>query len=159
MKVREAAQADLDHVYMMGFDAWGEGQAENVYLEQCRASPKYKRGRWYVLEDERGELLSSLITYKLGPGTAGIGSIATPPALRKRGLAARLIKDVLALLTREGAKTVFLFSDIAPEFYESLGFRKLPASLQRYPKSACMAWGVSAAEIVNAPGFTPPAYF
>ena len=149
----------MDQVYMMGFDIWGEGQAERVYLEQCRASPKYKAGRWYALADERLILLSSLVTYKIGPGAAGIGSIATPPALRRRGLATRLITDMLALLTQEGVKTVFLFSDITPEFYEKLGFRKLPAGLQRYPKSACMAWGTPVPEIISAPGFTPPAYF
>ena len=159
MKAREAAQADMDPVYMMGFDTWGEGQAEGVYLEQCRASPKYKTGRWYVLADEHGALLSSLITYQLGPGAGGIGSIATPAALRNRGLATRLIKDVLALLTLEGAQAVFLFSDIAPEFYEKLGFRKLPARLQRCPKSTCMVWGAPVAETINAPGFTLPEYF
>ena len=159
MKMREAVLADMDSVYMMGFDIWGEGQPEGVYLAQCHASPKYRTGRWYVLEDDRGALVSSLVTYVIGSGAAGIGSIAVPPALRKRGLATGLINDMLALLTLEGVKTVFLFSDIAPEFYEKLGFHKLPAGLQRYPKSACMVWGTPVPEIINAPGFTPPAYF
>jgi len=157
--VREAARAEMPAVYLMGFDVWGEGKPEASYLEQCGASPKYRTERWYVLADGQGAPLSSLVVYQLGPGVAGIGSIATPPGLRRRGLAARLIKDILELLAREGAKTVFLFSDIAPGYYEQFGFRILPAEFQRYPGSTCMAWGGPVSELLSSPGFSLPTYF
>jgi ribosomal protein S18 acetylase RimI-like enzyme len=156
---RLADTADMTAIYMMGYDVWGDGRPQSPYLEQCYGSQKYKRGQWYVLADSRGNPLSSLITYKLEPNVSGIGSIATPPEMRKRGLASRLISDVLELLKRDGVKTVFLFSDISPEFYEKFGFIRLPKELQRYPDSTCMVWGMPLTEIVSTPNFSAPLYF
>ena len=158
-KTRMAIEADMTTIYMMGYDAWGDGRPHSTYLEQCYGSQKYKKGQWYVLADNEGNLLSSLITYRLGRDVGGIGSIATPGELRMRGLATRLIQDVLELLPRDGVKTLFLFSDISPEFYEKLGFNKLPDQFQRYPDSVCMVRGTPVAKLISIPDFTAPSYF
>ena len=115
----------MDDIYLMGYDAWGDGETQAEYLNICSSSPKYARGRWYVLANGDERLVSSLITYKLAPDVFGLGSIATLPGLRRQGLAARLIEGVLHAMKDEGAKAVFLFSDIDPQYYEKLGFTPL----------------------------------
>ena len=158
-KIREARDADMISVYMMGYDAWGDGNPPPMYLEQCAASTKYKKGRWYVLADNRDNAVSSLLVHKLADTVAGIGSIATPPELRNRGLATRLILDVLESLNQTGVEIVYLFSDISPEFYGRLGFTSLPKEFQRYQESTCMVWGRPVAEVTRTPGYSAPTYF
>ena len=167
MQIRLANPSEMDDIYLMGYNVWGEGGTRESYLSQCRGSPKYKRGVWYVLADDQGQPVSSLITYRLEHFPAkrtpvrrkkmrplkvslisdaiGIGSIATLPALRCQGLARGLVEGVLSLVTREGARVVFLFSDIHPEYYEKIGFKPLPEQYQNKKGSVCMVWGVSVA--------------
>src|SRR5262249_3516385 len=135
--VRTASVEELDAIYAMGVDAWSERESLEAYLAGCRASAKYQRGRWFVLANG-AELLSSLIMYSLGESMAGIGSVATPPALRRRGHASALIRGVVTQLEQGGIDTVFLFSDVAPGIYRRLGFEPLPAPLQRKAGSVCM---------------------
>ena len=54
---------------------------------------------------------------------AGIGSVATHPDYRRRGLATALLRDTLALLHRDGYHLSFLGSEVAAAFYERLGWR------------------------------------
>lgn len=139
---------------MMGFDAWSDGKDAPSYLAACRSSPKYREGQWWVLS-KSAELLSSLIVYRLGDGAAGIGSIATPPGVRGRGHASRLINGVIAELEQAGQTGImFLFSDIEPSFYSKFGFVALPEEQQKKPGSVCMA---RCSEGVG--GLTAPAYF
>ena len=136
--IRPARPDEMNSVYMMGYETWSDGKNEAQFLAECRASPKYRRGQWRVLT-EGGALLSSLITYRFSARTMGIGSIATPPSLRHRGYASRLISGVVSELERhENARTIFLFSDIAPAFYRRFGFAALSAELQKSPGSVCM---------------------
>jgi predicted N-acetyltransferase YhbS len=159
LRVRLAHPSEMDDIYLMGFDVWGEGESQAEYLNACSSSPKYARGRWYVLADDEGRLASSLITYRLAPDTFGLGSIATAGALRRQGLAARLIDGVLRAMKRDGARAVFLHSDIDQRYYEKLGFEPLPDLYQIKKGTVCMVWGVSARELTQAPDFKPPPYF
>ena len=145
----------MDAVFMMGFDAWSDGQDERRYLDSCRSSRKYREGLWWVLAE--GEtLLSALTTYRLSESSAGIGSIATPPALRGRGHASRLIKGVISELEQAGhARTMFLFSDIEPSFYIPFGFIALAAEKQKKPGSVCMV----RCSATDVSALTAPAYF
>jgi predicted acetyltransferase len=54
---------------------------------------------------------------------AGIGSVATHPDYRRRGLATALLRDTLALLRRDGYHLSFLGTEVAAPFYERLGWR------------------------------------
>jgi predicted N-acetyltransferase YhbS len=54
---------------------------------------------------------------------AGIGSVATHPDYRRRGLATALLRDTLGLLRREGYHLSFLGTEVAAAFYERLGWR------------------------------------
>jgi predicted N-acetyltransferase YhbS len=159
MKIRQALPADMDAVYLNGRDAWGAGKTLAEYLDSCRNSAKYKEGEWFLVEDGAGGAAASLVVYRLPPDAAGLGSIATAPERRGKGLATRLIREILETLDGEGVPCVFLFSDIDPAFYAPFGFSVLPAEHQKKPGSACMIRGRGAAAKLAAPGFIPPDYF
>lgn len=126
---------------MMGFDVWSEGSSENDYLKGCQASTKYLKGTWYVLSEEL-KLFSSLIVYDFGNNILGIGSISTPPSLKKNGYASKLISGVISELEKSfSGCTIFLYSDIEAGFYEKFNFVKPPAGLQRYKTTTCMVYG------------------
>jgi GNAT superfamily N-acetyltransferase len=60
---------------------------------------------------------------------AGIGAVFTPEDLRGRGYATALLGAVLDAERASGTDLAYLFSDIRPAFYESLGFVSLPSRL------------------------------
>ena len=141
MQILEGLPADADTLFLMGYDAWSEGLSKEEYLEASRTSTKYPQGTWYVLEDQ-GELLSSLIVYRQGfelPDRCwGIGSVATPPALRRQGYAGHLLKHVDKLATEADARGIYLFSGIDPAYYAKFGYEPVHVS-EPDPKAVCMA--------------------
>ena len=157
---RKAKENDLDSIYLMGEDVWGEGLPTHQYLDSCRSSKKYARGQWYILENENGVLLSSLITYALAPQIMGMGSIATHLNLRKQGYASQLILQVIDSfkLTDESIHW-FLYADISPQFYEKFGFQALPAKYQNHGESVCMIKSQCVDALLLNPEFAPPSYF
>ena len=155
---RAARTDELEAVFLMGMDTWSEGRTKERYLSDCLRSPKYSRGTWYVLEEAQ-ELRSSLIAYPLGHGTLGLGSIATPPRLRRRGYATQLIQSALNQFEDEGTSEFFLFSDIDPSFYVRFGFQALPPSFQPTPGSICMLKSPQFEKILNSADFAAPDYF
>lgn len=160
--IRRPEPGEMDAVYLAGADVWQGDLSRADYLAGCRASPKYARGSWRGLfkgADAPAELLAALIIYELHPGVFGIGSVATPPERRGRGHASALIQRVVAGLESDGARAIFLHSDVAPTLYERLGFVALPAELQRKPGSSCMVRCADPAGLWSRPGFEPPRYF
>ncbi|MFS0781678.1 GNAT family N-acetyltransferase [Bacillus sp. 1P06AnD] len=144
MNIREATICDMEAVYLMGYDAWGDNRQINEYLDMCRQSTKYQRGQWFVLEcSETGNLLSSLIVYDLtqqeGRIHKGIGSIATAPPERCKGLAATLLKGVMERMESAHQDALFfLYSDIGTDYYCKLGFKVLDDHNQKYKSHICM---------------------
>jgi N-acetylglutamate synthase-like GNAT family acetyltransferase len=140
MRVRKAREEDLNAIYMMGFDVWGNEYTEPDYLTACGDSAKYKKGTWYILE-KNALPISSLIVYvkqfSLPEKCAGIGSVATGQKYRKRGYGALLITNVLALLREQDIAAVYLFPDIAPHYYQQFGF-ELISGQQPYKDTQCM---------------------
>lgn len=126
-EVRTAHPAELDEVYMMGYDAWAGDLEKTHYVEHCRCSEHYRRGIWYVLT--AGELTpASLIVYReafrLPIGCYGVGSVATIPAHRRQGYGSALVAEVTRRLGDAGARGVFLFSEVGERFYADLGYRR-----------------------------------
>lgn len=158
--IRPAEPRDLEAVYRMGYDTWGDSKPVHAYLKACAESPKYRTGTWYVLE-ERGRLMSSLIVHRLADHSFGLGSISTPPERRRNGWASQLISGVLSLLDSQGAETIYLHSDIDALFYARFGFRLLPPDLQRRAGSGAMLRCPPAlfTSIVGSPGYRAPDYF
>jgi ribosomal protein S18 acetylase RimI-like enzyme len=157
LSIREADQNDFDQIYLMGFDVWAEGSAAE-YLAECRSSPKYARGKWYVLENDECQLISSLIVYGLGRNQYGIGSIATSKELRRQGYASTLISEVIRQTESMNPEAIiFLYSDIEPEFYERFNFVQVSPSAQRYKTTTCMVRGKGVEKILDKP--MTPEYF
>lgn len=140
MKVRQASASEHEAIFMMGFDAWGDGATEAVYLERCRSSRHYHAGTWYVLAGDRGPV-SSLIVYdrgwRLPANCHGIGSVATTPEQRGHGYASRLVTTVTRQLHAAGVEGVYLHADIDAAFYEAIGYRPVRRD-QRPGNSVCM---------------------
>ncbi len=92
--------------------------------------------RWYswrALADGDGRIVSSLKLYRpmlrLGGVTGrvcAIGAVFTPPSVRRRGHAARLIRDTLDEAEARGDHAALLFTDIGIDYYRALGFTPLP---------------------------------
>lgn len=156
---RLARPEEHEQIHLLGYDTWGDGAELGEYLEECRTSSKYARGRWFVLPDTKGRVVSALLVSVLGEGVAGVGSVATMPSLRRRGFAAQLLRDVLERIVDEGFSTVFLFADVDPRIYESVGFQALPERFQQREGSTLMSWGPGADAVVSSAGFVPPEYF
>ncbi|MCK1992220.1 N-acetyltransferase [Peribacillus muralis] len=164
MKImREAAGKDMEAIYMMGYDVWGDNMPANEYISMCQNSGKYKQGQWHVLEEtDTKKLVSSLIVYELNPSenliVRGIGSIATPISERKKGYASLLIQKVINdLEQRMNCTDFFLYSDIGAELYEKLNFKKLPSMKQKYKDSICMYY--SKEKDMESISFEIPNYF
>lgn len=118
---------------MMGYDAWGADLPVEMYLDSCQASYKYKQGKFYVLEDQNGEILSSCIVYPLAAfggvvseRAVGLGSLATVSTHRHQGFATLLLTLLMRRLESEGVDAFFIHSDIQPRLYEALGFKPAP---------------------------------
>ena len=91
----------------------------------------------------------------------GIGSVLTPVRFRHRGYAAALLESCLEQIG-DTHGFIFLYSEIAPSFYEKFHFRPLPDTLQKArEKAVCMvlcdepAW----AELTGLPAEKIPDYF
>jgi predicted acetyltransferase len=127
MFVRKATKSEVDNIYLMGYDVWGDSSNIETYLDSCRNSKKYAHGQWYVLIVD-GLPVSSLIVYhnqfKLNDNNYGIGSISTSSEFRKNGYAKALINLMVAqIFISTEARIIFLHSDIGHLFYENLGFQ------------------------------------
>ena len=132
MTLRTADTHELDDIYLMGFDVWGGSASVDEYLACCNKSNKYQKGTWYVLIEHQ-KILSSLIVYQgvfgLEDGSCGLGSVATPPELRGKGYASKLINMIKnELLLNQNNMVLFLHSDIDKTFYRRLGFAAIEGS-------------------------------
>ena len=169
MNLREAEEKDFETIYMMGYDAWGDGLSKSDYLLTCKSSIKYKNGKWYVLENDDKVLLSSLLIHNLnhlncgtGLEIRGIGSISTPIYLRKQGYGSNLILRTMSYINRDIPIDIwFLYSDIGAAFYSKLKFEPLPSDFQKRTSSLLMAycrpdtWNIH----TNVPQIEIPNYF
>ena len=57
----------------------------------------------------------------------GVGAVHTPEHFRRRGYASTMLAMVMDREHERGTDLLYLFSDIAPAFYELLGFRGFPS--------------------------------
>ena len=69
MPIRTASDSELELVYRMGFDVWGEGLGLDDYLAGCRASPKYAAGVWRVLAGDVVDVAADI------EDDAGVGGV------------------------------------------------------------------------------------
>lgn len=116
---------------------WAGERTVDEYVAEFRATAAsaWGRRRFRTIGLRvRGELVASCKRYarvlRCGERTyeaAGIGAVFTPEAMRGRGYATALLGAFLDAERAAGTDLAYLFSDIRPAFYESLGFVKLPS--------------------------------
>jgi GNAT superfamily N-acetyltransferase len=129
----------LEQILDQTFPVWGEGLARDAYGRYNRAQLSTPWGaanlRRFALVDDDGRLLASAKRYDLVASLEGrpvklmgLGAVFTPEAHRGHGYAAELLRLMLDAAADEGFGLALLFSEIAPRYYEHLGFRCLPTN-------------------------------
>lgn len=158
MIVKPVPFSEMSAVYMMGYETWNQGKAVPDYLEFCFGSEKLNAGNWYGLYSA-DLMISSLIVYQFDPQTFGFGSIATETKHRGQGAAPRLIQNLIDKINSDNPQaSIFLYSDISPDYYLRFGFLALPECSQKYPKSVCMVRGNEIQKYLKGE-VKPPEYF
>ncbi len=139
VKVVEATGGLLERILDQTFPIWGEGLAREAYGKYNRAQAGTPWGaanlRRCALVDDDGELLASAKRYDLVAcldgdrvKALGLGAVFTPEARRGHGYAAELLRRMMDAAAGEGFGLALLFSEIAPSYYEHLGFRQVPTN-------------------------------
>jgi GNAT superfamily N-acetyltransferase len=140
--VRMAMPQDEEGLLLFGYDTWGEGRAAETFLEEAVAAPNHRRGTRFLLEDLDHQSVAKVGVLRFARGVVGLYSIATRPEMRGKGYGSVLVRAVMELLRLEEPETRFLlFSEVAPDMYERLGFRVLREEFQRFRPSVAMATG------------------
>jgi predicted N-acetyltransferase YhbS len=148
-RLETASHDQVETVYRESYAIWGGGLAFEEYfglwlelsgLQWCRRNAGFR-----VWIDDGGAVLSSLKLYHpllqvLGRTARAtvLGAIYTPLARRGRGHASDMLEAVIEECRERGEPAAMLFSDIGTTFYETFGFRALPAEEQwgRIPRAA-----------------------
>lgn len=139
LKVVAAAGGLLEQILDQTFPVWGEGLSREAYGKYNRAQCATPWGaanlRRCALVGDDGELLASAKRYDLVASldgervkAMGLGAVFTPEARRGRGYGGELLRQMMDAAAGEGFGLALLFSEIAPSYYEHLGFRLLPTN-------------------------------
>ncbi len=139
LSVVAAAGGLLEQILDQTFPVWGEGLAREAYGKYNRAQAATPWGaanlRRVALVDEDGRLLASAKRYDLVASldgervkAMGLGAVFTPVVHRGHGYASELLRLMMDAAAGEGFRLALLFSEIAPSYYEHLGFRRLPVN-------------------------------
>lgn len=112
---------------------WPHDPDPAVHLEKRLASVQHQRATWFVARDG-GDVVSSLGAYPVqlyGPDgerpARALGAVFTPEHHRGLGYAAKLVRFVKDYYAEQGVLDFILYSDIAPIYYQRLGFQRLPS--------------------------------
>tara|TARA_Y100001934_G_C12370525_1_gene786039 strand:+ start:3524 stop:4015 length:492 start_codon:yes stop_codon:yes gene_type:complete len=159
MKLRLAQKTDMPLLMQLGHSVWAKGRSLEDFTQSSIEKDKTTNRDWLVLVSDDDEVLSSLTIQPLNyDGHFGFGNVVTPEQHRKNGYASQLIKLAIEdYLANKGATAFFLYSEVDPKIYESLGFKILPEQFQNFlPKSSYMCASDMYDQIVNDPDFQPP---
>jgi predicted N-acetyltransferase YhbS len=126
--IRAARPADMPAVYDLLSVCFPDARP-NVFQRQTEHDSTYRRRHSRVVEVD-GRVVAYLRIFDRRMWVrgarlraAGIGSVAVNPDCRRRGLAYALLRDTVGLIQRDGYHVSFLGSEVAPLFYERLGWR------------------------------------
>lgn len=148
MTVRKAQPRELVARDHLCFAAWGGRLTQAQFFkreERLRAHPWSRQGMTtWLLEDERGELLSSCESFQMESrydNTTGhsyaFASVFTEERFRGRGYATALLKGVIEALENSDASTqsFILYSEVGERLYEKNGFVAVPSQMWELPES------------------------
>ncbi|NNM98296.1 MAG: GNAT family N-acetyltransferase, partial [Candidatus Eremiobacteraeota bacterium] len=116
---------------------WAAGRDLDTYVRHTLelASSGYGRRHYSTIGLYDGNVLSASCKryereLRVGERTlkaVGIGAVFTPPEMRGRGYASAMLATLMDREHAAGLDALFLFSDIEPAFYETLGFLAFPS--------------------------------
>lgn len=158
--VRAARRDELEQVGQLTLEAYladGVVQPGGAYArELADASRRAQDAELLVAADPQGRLLGTITVCTpdspLGqlsrPGELEFRMLAVAPSARRRGVAERLVRAVLAQANEIGAHRVVLCSTVdmcvAHRLYTRLGFRRLPErDWQPVSGTTLLAFGVT----------------
>ena len=128
---------------------WGAGRSYETYVTDflAVAASRYGRRRKHTVGFFANGVVGAtckLYSRDLHWGervlrSVGIGAVHTPEELRGRGYASAMLGSLLDAETGAGTDLAYLFSDIAPAFYERLGFVALPSRVITV-RAASLPW-------------------
>ncbi len=134
-----AVEAYVRDVLPESFALWNDGRSFERYVADLRAmaASRYAQLRPFLVGIHDGERFTATCkTYdrELRWGArslraTGIGAVFTPAALRGRGYATVMLGALLDAERAAGRDLAFLYSDIHPAYYETIGFTALPSRL------------------------------
>jgi GNAT superfamily N-acetyltransferase len=140
--LRVAAPEDVASCLACGFDTWGEGRAFDAYVAWYVDTKNHIRGTRYLFEIKSAEVVATLNTIRFARGLVGIASVAVAPSVRGKGYGSLIVRGVMELLRCEDQGVRFmLFSEVNPNLYERLGFRRLAGEFQFHLPSIAMITG------------------
>lgn len=143
-RVRVVAPEEEAMVLSFGYDAWGEGRSIKEFVDEYATDKNHLRGTRYLFEPPRGAPVANVNTIRFSRDLVGIASLSVNPNHRRKGYASALLRAVMELFRMENSGVRFLlFSEVKPEMYERLGFRRIPDEYQRHLPSVAMATGDS----------------
>jgi predicted N-acetyltransferase YhbS len=157
--IRAARPADMPAVYEVLSLCFPDGRPDAFRHETERDSTfRWRHGRVVEVDGAIAGYLRIFDRRMWLRGArlraAGIGSVGTHPDYRHRGLATALLRDTLAILRREGYHLSFLGSEVAPSFYERLGWRVVRQPSHGAPTAEAAALPVGQAGLTIRP-FAP----
>lgn len=136
MQLVQATGEVLEQALDESFSLWGEGLTRRDYGRYNAAQLRTEWGAGHLTRValvEDGLLLATAKRYDLLARVdgqrrpiLGIGAVFTPPDLRRRGFAQRLIERMIEDAAARGVIGALLFSEIGPEYYARLGFSVVP---------------------------------
>lgn len=148
MELRLATPEECRARDRLTHEAWGSPLSVEEFCdreERLRATPWSRASLRSWLLARGSEVLASCETYRMESRigaqrgwTFGIASVFVERALRGRGYAQKLLRQVGELLAAEGAQASILYSEVGPALYARLGWVARPA--------ATRAWGARAGE-------------
>src|SRR3954463_6449723 len=134
-ELRDLSGPERDAYFRGVQPIWGGGLSEDrfVAFQRRLADAREASERHRLIGLFEGDrLLAAMKAYDLRGSCAskplrilGIGAVFTPPPLRRRGHARRMLELAIAQHAARGADAAILFSDIGTVYYERLGFRAL----------------------------------
>ncbi len=139
MRIEELDAAALEQVLDDTWPIWGEGLSRKAYGQWNLAQTLTPWGREHLQRVglvEGGVVVASAKRYLFDAvldgqpvRVLGIGAVFTSEARRGRGLAARLIEQMMAEARDAGCGLALLFSEIGSAYYERLGFTVVPREI------------------------------
>ena len=145
------APEDEREVLGFGYEEWGGAHSSlEDFIAHYGTDRNHLRGTAYILEHLNGTRVAGVNTLRFARHRIGLARLATSRDFRGQGWASLLVRSVIEIFRSEDAETRFLlFSEIAPAFYERLGFRVLPADQQRFLPARAMITGEEPSEHVD----------